>query len=137
MKMGLGYCREEGGKQIFKLDSDGTLLGIVEADNAQFAVIKSWNKVYWDKENKALIGNADLELLDKLAHLVRLPKPVEDRRVRLRAVQDAVDRERVNQDPKPFCQYPVKMPLYAHQVRGANMALLTFGWVQPKRNGTT
>ena len=43
-----------------------------------------------------------------------------------------MDRELVNPEPVPFYKYPVKMPLYAHQVRGANMAMLTFGWMAPK-----
>ncbi len=85
----------------------------------------------WDKKTQTLRGAADLELLDKLSSIVRLPPAAENRRQRLRAVQDAVDRERINPEPVPFFKYPVKMPLYAHQVRGANMAMLTFGWAQP------
>lgn len=114
---------------------DNTLI-LVDIDNVQFAAIKSWNKMKWDKASRSLRGAADIELLDKLAGLVRLPPTVEQRRQELHAVQDAVDRERVNPDPAPFYQYPVKMPLYAHQVRGANMCLLTFGWVAP-RGGKT
>lgn len=109
----------------------GTLL-IKDADNVQFTVIKSWNKMKWDKKSQTLQGTADIELLDKLASIVRLPPAIEYRREKLHAVQDAVDRERVNQEPKPFYDYPVKLPLYAHQTRGANMALLTFGWVPPE-----
>ena len=105
---------------------------IVEADNVQFTVIKSWNMMKWDKKNQHLKGIADLELLDRLNSLVRLPPAVEERRNRLRAVQDAVDRERVKKEPKPFYKYPVKLPLYAHQVRAADMCLLTFGWIAPE-----
>ena len=109
----------------------GNTLILVEVDNVQFAIIKSWNKMKWDKKTQTLRGTADLELLDKLSGIVRLPPAAESRRQRLRAVQDAVDRERINPEPVPFFKYPVKMPLYAHQVRGANMAMLTFGWAQP------
>lgn len=104
---------------------------IKDADNVQFTIIKSWGKMRWDKKTQTLRGTADLELLDKLSGIVRLPPAAESRRQRLRAVQDAVDRERINPEPVPFYKYPVKMPLYAHQVRGANMAMLTFGWAQP------
>lgn len=103
-----------------------------DADNVQFTVIKSWNKMKWDRKAQLLRGTADIELLDKLASIVRLPPAIEDRRSRLHALQDAVDAERVNQEPTPFFKYPVKLPLYAHQMRGANMALLTFGWVPVK-----
>lgn len=114
-----------------KMAVDGGTLIIKDADNVQFTVIKSWNKMKWDKKTQTLRGAADLELLDKLSSIVRLPPAAENRRQRLRAVQDAVDRERINPEPVPFFKYPVKMPLYAHQVRGANMAMLTFGWAQP------
>ena len=114
-----------------KMALKDTTLFIKEADNVQFTVIKSWNKMKWDKKTQTLRGTADLELLDKLSGIVRLPPAAESRRQRLRAVQDAVDRERINPEPVPFFKYPVKMPLYAHQVRGANMAMLTFGWAQP------
>lgn len=110
---------------------DNTLI-LVEVDNVQFSVIKSWNKMRWDKKSQSLYGTADIELLDKLTSIVRLPPAAERRRQELHAVQDAVDRERTAPNPLPFYRYPVKMPLYAHQTRGANMALLTFGWVKPE-----
>lgn len=115
-----------------KMALKGNTLILVEADNVQFSVIKSWNKMKWDPKSQSLHGPADIELLDKLNTIVRLPPTVEQRRRELHAVQDAVDQERVNPDPAPFYKYPVKMPLYAHQVRGANMCLLTFGWAAPK-----
>ena len=118
-------------------EKTGNTLLIADADNVQFAVIKSWKKMIWDKTNRHLKGTADLELLDKLASIVRLPPAVEDRRRCLRAIQEAVDQERMNQEPKPFYSYPVKLPLYTHQVRGANMCLLTFGWIAPEGSVTT
>ena len=114
-----------------KMAVDGGTLIIKDADNVQFTVIKSWNKMKWDKKTQTLRGTADLELLDKLSGIVRLPPAAESRRQRLRAVQGPVGRGRINPEPVPFFKYPVKMPLYAHQVRGANMAMLTFGWAQP------
>lgn len=117
-----------------KMALEGTTLILIEVDTAQFAIIKSWNKMIWDKASKQLRGTADLELLDKLAGLVRLTPSVEARRRELRWALDAVDQERTNPEPRPFYKYPVKLPLYAHQVRGANMALLEFGWVPPEGN---
>lgn len=112
---------------------DATLI-LIEVDTSQFTIIKSWNKMRWDKATKQLRGTADLELLDRLSGLVRLTSSVEARRQELRRVLEAVDRERTNPEPKPFYKYPVKLPLYAHQVRGANMALLEFGWAPPERS---
>ena len=115
-----------------KMALKGNTLILIEVDAAQFAIIKSWNKMRWIKKLQELQGTADLELLDRLAGLVRLPPDVDRRRSELRAVQDAVDRQRVADHPAPLFEYPVKMPLYAHQTRGANMALITFGWVPPE-----
>lgn len=115
-----------------KMALQGNTLKIIEADNVQFTVIKSWNKMRWDKKLQQLEGTADLELLDKLSSIVRLPSTIEAYREELHRVQDAVDRERVNPEPVPMYNYPVKLPLYRHQVRAANMCLLTFGLVEPQ-----
>ena len=115
-----------------KMALQGTTLRIKDADNVQFTVIKSWSKMRWIKKLQELQGTADLELLDKLSSIVRLPPAIEARRNELRKIAVAVDRERMNEEPAPFYPYPVKMPLYRHQTRAANMALLTFGWIAPE-----
>lgn len=113
-----------------KMALKGTTLILIQMTSSQFSIIKSWNKMRWNAKLKQLEGTADLELLDKLAGISGLTPSVAAHRRELRQVLDAVDRERVNPEPKPFYKYPVKLPLYAHQVRGANMALLEFGWIQ-------
>lgn len=111
----------------------GTTLLIRDADETQFTVIRSWNKMKWNRSKQVLTGIADMELLDKLNSIVRLPPQIEARRKELHAVADAVDNERMNENPKPFYPYPVKMPLYRHQIRGANMAMLVFGFIDPQQ----
>lgn len=118
-----------------KMALQGNTLKIIEADNVQFTVIKSWNKMKWNKSLQQLEGTADMELLDKLSGIVRLPPAVAERRTELHRVQDAVDRERVNENPKPIYPYPVKLPLYRHQIRAANMAMITFGLIEPPEGG--
>lgn len=110
---------------------DGQVL-IKDADATQMAIIKSWNKMRWNKSTQMLVGIADLELLDKLARLVRLPPSIDGVRMHMQSVQDAVDKERIRADPKPYVKYPVTKKLYEHQIRAANMALLTFGMLDPK-----
>ena len=117
-----------------KMALKGTTLILIQMTSSQFSIIKSWNKMRWNAKLKQLEGTADLELLDKLAGISGLTPSVAAHRRELRQVLDAVDRERVNPEPRPFFKYPVKLPLYAHQVRGANMALLEFGWVPPGGN---
>lgn len=115
-----------------KLTLRGNVLQISDLDSEQFHIIKSWRRLKWDRKTQSFCGIVDLELLDRLAEMGRLPAGIADYRSRLRTVQDAVDRERVKESPASLYDYPVTMPLYAHQMRGANMALLTFGWVEPQ-----
>lgn len=128
-----------------KIALNGNTLTIADADPVQFSIIKSWNLMKWDKQNKWLRGMASLELLEKLSSITTLPtgggispktgKPypnIAERYEKLKAARTAVGRERVNETPEPMYKPPVKASLYSHQVRGYNMALLTFGWVQPK-----
>ena len=72
------------------------------------------------------------ELLDKLSKIVRLPPAIESHRQRLDETQRAVDKMRVEKEPEALVKYPVQGSLYEHQVRAANMALLTFGLADPK-----
>lgn len=109
---------------------DGQIL-IKDADNMQFTIIKSWNKMKWSKAEQMLYAPIDGELLNKLAGLVRLPETIEAERQRLNGIADAVDRERMKAEPVPLYKPPVKMPLFKHQVRGMNMCLITFGLVKP------
>ena len=115
---------------------NNTLL-IKEADNVQFAVIKSWGKMKWSKATQTLTGIADIELLDKLSSIVKLPPHIEALRQELHRTAAAVDEERMNDDPEPLLDYPVKMSLFRHQVRGANMAAMVFGWVDPNGGNAT
>ena len=111
---------------------DGQIL-IKEADNTQFTIIKSWGKMKWSRAEQMFYGPAEIELLNKLAGLVRLPAPIEAERQQLNNIAQAVDTERMKPEPEPLYKYPVKFPLFRHQVRGANMCLITFGLVPPPK----
>ena len=112
---------------------DGQIL-IKDADNTQFTIIKSWSKMKWSRAERMFYGPAEIELLNKLAGIVRLPGPIEAERQRLNIISQAVDAERMKPEPEPLYKYPVKFPLYKHQTRAANMALITFGIVPPPEN---
>lgn len=118
---------------------DGKVL-IKDADSTQGAVIRSWNRMRWNKSLKLFEGDLSGDLLDRLAKLVKLPQAIEEERQAIHRVQRAVDQERAKKDPEPLVRYPVTKQLYKHQVRAANMALITFGIVPPeaeeaRRNG--
>ena len=98
----------------------------IKMDKGYIVLIEADSTHWWE-------GLVCAELLNRLAGLIPLPKPLDAERHRLNAVQEAVDAERVRPagDLKPLVKYPVKKDLYAHQVRASNMCLLTFGLVEP------
>lgn len=113
---------------------DGQIL-IKDADDMQFTIIKSWNKMKWSKAEQMLHGPADGELLNRLAGMVRLPANIEAERQRLNRISEAVDKERMTEEPVPLYKPPVKLPMFKHQLRGFNMCLLTFGLIEPPNEG--
>lgn len=106
---------------------------IADVDNIQYQIIKSWNLTRWDKAKKWITGPVSRDLLNKLSELVRLPEPIEAERQRMNEVQRAVDAERMKENPVPLCKFPVKIDLFKHQIRGVNMALITFGLIEPPK----
>lgn len=98
-----------------------------------YATLRSWGILTYHKPTQTLRGAVSLELLDNLAGLGKLPPEIETERRRLRAVKDAVDAERQSEHPMPLVHYPVKAKLFEHQIRGANMCLLTFGAAEPRK----
>ena len=110
---------------------DGELL-MRNMDSVQYQLIRNTGKCKWDKKRQLLIGPADLELLEHLNHIIRLPQNIAAEYKKLKAIQVAVDAERMNPEPVSMLDLPVKIPLFKHQIRGVNMALLTFGVVEPQ-----
>lgn len=75
------------------------MIRIIEADVTQAAIIKSWGKMKYSRSNQMYEGPVSMELLNKLAGLVRLPPAIEAVRKNMNKVQVAVDQERVRKDP--------------------------------------
>lgn len=103
---------------------------IKDMTESQFAIIKSWGKLKWDRKNKMLCGSCEYELLNKLASIVNLPENIETERQRLNRVQTKVDQIRQEESVVPIIKPPVKANLFKHQIRGYNMALVVFGAVE-------
>ena len=111
------------------------MIYIIEANPSQGASIKSWGLMKWNRKEKMWYGKTSGSLLNKLSALLpALPPSIEAERIRLNETQAAVDYERTlpNDQLKPLTRFPVTRSLYAHQTRAANMALLTFGIIDPK-----
>ena len=113
---------------------DGQVI-LVEVDTDKYMQIKARNLMKWSKTQQALYGPATAELLNFLASLFRLPGPAEELRQRMNQLEEAVDAQRMEPEPEPLYKFPVKLPLYRHQIRGANMALMVFGLVGPQKKG--
>lgn len=114
---------------------DGQVL-IKNANSTQYAAIKSWNMMRWNKSGQMFQGAVTRELLNRLAGLVgKLPDMAEMERQRLNRLAEAIDRERMNPEPEPFIPPPVKVKPYQHQIRGYNMALLALGLVSTYGKG--
>ena len=73
---------------------DGKIM-LIEVDNMQMAIIKSWNSMKYDRRRSMMIGDCSKELLDKLSKIVRLPPAIESYRQQLDETQRAVDKMRV------------------------------------------
>lgn len=113
---------------------DGTvILADVSPRSDYFTAIHSWGLMGWSRQRQCFFGPATAELLNHLADLLqgRLPPQAEELRQKLNRIDEAVDAQRMAEDPKPLYKFPVKLPLYRHQTRAANMALMVFGLIDP------
>jgi hypothetical protein len=125
--------KKGGGKAVLIKMVNGTIY-IKQADEVQYAVIKSLPGFRWIKAAHLLQGPANLDTLDRLAKMVRLPEYIEAERQRLAGIRRAVDRERAKPNEEVRClrKPPVKPQLFKHQQRAYNMSLLVFGIIAPE-----
>ena len=112
---------------------DGNVI-LKEWDEAQYTMVASWGKTTYLKKTQTrdamLVGPCDAEFLNKLSQLIKLPAAAEAIRAKLNATQAAVDNMRTAEPVEPLIKPPVKVNLFQHQIRGYNMALLTFEIVE-------
>lgn len=114
-----------------KMKLENGELIVADVDSSQYAIIKSFNLMRWNRQRQWLEGPCTMELLDKFSRLVKLPQTIEDERLRMHHLQDAIDKERMKDKPTDIYKYPIKGNLFIHQAKAANMCLLTFGLVTP------
>ena len=107
-------------------------LMIKEMTSQQWDVVKSWNRMKYNRKEKMMVGYADIELLTLFSKMAPLTPIVQEELKRQLELQNAVDAERLNEEPVPLIRMPIKANPYKHQIRGFNMAMLIFGVVKPK-----
>ena len=108
-----------------KLAIDGDQILIADP-GPHFQTLKSMGML-WAPKRKLLLGVVNLELVERLCKAFPAPAELVDLRQRLRRRQSMIDAERMAEEPRPLVDYPVRAKMFAHQIRGANMALLAFG----------
>lgn len=110
-----------------------SMVWVADAPPSWTTAAKKSGQFRGDRKSGMLYGIASLRTLEMIREATgRLPPPAEELRLSLISRQRAVEAERAREEPKPIVDYPVKRKLFAHQVRGANMALLTLGIVSPE-----
>ena len=108
---------------------------LIHGFNIRYQQIKEWGTMKYSRADKTMTGPASYENLLMLKEMVgRLPGPYEEYFEKLKLQHDAIEEQRSAENPVPLVDYPVKVNLYKHQLRGANLAMLTFGTV-PKDEG--
>lgn len=88
----------------------------------------------YDKKNQYFIARANIDVLGRLRNKTKLSEKVEQYYQTMVKVQELIDVQRMTEHPEPLVDYPTKYQLYDHQTRGANMALLQFGFVNETRD---
>lgn len=104
--------------------SDGMVY--IRNTKEEYPIIKGLPNAKFDKKLKAWVVPATADMLDRLHRFVKLPSVLECERLRLRKKQRLVDAERMKEKSEPLVKYPVKVKLYQHQIKAANMAMYTF-----------
>lgn len=105
---------------------------LIECSDTQTSVIRSWGKMEYNRKAGSFTAPIGDEILQKLNDRRWLPGPYAEELQRRKRVRAAVDRERIKEEPQPVVRFPVKASLYKHQIRAANMALITFGLIPPE-----
>ena len=97
--------------------------------------LRDTGRFRWNRRDKTMRARMCLDSLEALSSCCKLPPHLASELLRMRAMRDAVERQRASENPVPLLRYPIKnAELMKHQVRGANMARLVFG-AAPEENG--
>lgn len=80
----------------------------------------------WNRRLQRLEGKATADMLEKLSEIFLLPPRMAAELARLQEKQRRIDAEKVNKNPVPLMEVPVKAKLFKHQIRAVNMALIAF-----------
>ncbi|MDO4564817.1 MAG: hypothetical protein Q4C04_04315 [Clostridia bacterium] len=97
--------------------------------NDEYQIVSAWGLTIWDRARKAIIGPVSEDLLARLNRICTLPLDIAAMLSELRRRRQLIDSLRAEPEPKPLTDFPVKATLYEHQIRGANLALVSLGLI--------
>lgn len=103
---------------------DNTL--IIAGAGPYYDAIRNKGGMRWDKTTQTLRGTVNRDVLEYLSRITILPADASQILSVMRETQKKTDAERMKEDPFPLFDYPVKVSLFKHQLRGANMAMTLF-----------
>jgi len=109
-----------------KIEIDGRNLRVFGCNEQTYKNLRG--DFNWDKSLHCFNVRMTVSNLNLLMQNVEAwPDWLEAKRRRLLYEERLVQIMKFDDDPKPIVEYPVKKKLFKHQIRGANMALMTFG----------
>lgn len=98
---------------------------IVAEPNEKYQVLKSLGFRY-QKSDRTLRNDLTLQNLERLGKIISLPPSFVEVKNRLMQNQLIIDEMRKEPEPTPMFNYPVNVELFKHQIRAANMAMISF-----------
>lgn len=99
----------------------------ISAPGSLYGTLVSVPTFSWNRRRQVLEAPVTMDTLDAVAAVAKLPSDLEALRKDMHARRRLMERMRVEEQPQPAIQPPVKVKLFDHQVRAYNMALLHFG----------
>ena len=97
---------------------------------AYYENLRATGRFKWNRADKTMRGRFGLITLNALSECCKLPPKIAEQWDRLRAMDAAIKAQKCSEAAVPLVDYPVKADLMAHQIKGANMALIQFGLVK-------
>lgn len=97
-----------------------------------YETLRATGRFRYNRPDRTMRAPWGLITLNILNEIVKLPPKMEEERIKLMRIDLAIRHEKESKEAKPLYPYPVKADLMAHQIKGANMALLQFGVLQPE-----
>lgn len=103
-------------------------IALSKLSSIEYSALETLN-LKWNRQMGALVGKASIDVLNAINAFQTLPPVLKARLDALTSELARYEKERSNAEPKEMYPYPIKATMFKHQIRGANLALMKFGWL--------